>query len=134
MATHTQNDSSNLKKPLTFICRQKTNFILHVFLDILQRCYKLVVLGTLGMPGHAHPNWYYQLVENFRVYLQAKNQLHSPHFSGDIAKICKLIFGTLGMPDYTNPKWWYQLVQDFDVHLHAKKAFYHSPLSWDITF
>ena len=27
-----------LKKPLMFICRQKINFILHVFLDILHTC------------------------------------------------------------------------------------------------
>ena len=33
-----------------------------------------------------------------------KSLLHPPCFSGDIAKICKLIFGTLGMPSYTHPK------------------------------
>ena len=65
-----------------------------------------IVLGTLGMPGYANPTWYYQLVENFRVYLQAKNQLYSPCFSTDIAKICKLlILCTLGMPGCTHPKW-----------------------------
>ena len=76
-----------------FIRWQKFNFILHIFLEILQRCCKLVVLGTLGV---------YQFVENFNVYLQARNQLHPPWFSGYIAKICKpLILGTLGMPSYT---------------------------------
>ena len=69
-----------MKKPLTLICRQKTKFILHIFLEILQRYCKLIVLGTLGMPGYANEKWYYQLVENFRVYLQAKNQLHSHAF------------------------------------------------------
>ena len=35
----------------------------------------------------------------------------SPHFSGDIAKICKLsILGTLGMPGYIHTNWYYQLV------------------------
>ena len=29
-------------------------------------------MGTLGIPGYANPKWYYQLVENFRVYLQGK--------------------------------------------------------------
>ena len=82
-----------MKKPLTFIHRQKINFILYVFLEILQRCCKLVVLGTLGIPGYVHPNWYYQLVETF-MFISAgeKNQIHPPCFSGDIAKICKLFF------------------------------------------
>ena len=33
----------------------KINSILYGFLEILQRCYKVVVVGALGMPGHAHP-------------------------------------------------------------------------------
>ena len=66
----------------------------------MQNYWKLV-LGTLGMPGYAHLKWYYQLVENFRVYLQAKNQLYPPRFSGDIAKICKLILDASGMPMHT---------------------------------
>ena len=57
-----------------FICRWKIKFILHVFLEILQRYCKLIALGTLGMPGYANPKLFYQLVENLRVYLQAKNQ------------------------------------------------------------
>ena len=57
------------------------------------------------MPGYAHLKWYYQLVENFRVYLQAKNQLYPPRFSGDIAKICKLILDASGMPTYAHSKW-----------------------------
>ena len=44
----------NLKKPMMFICRQKINFIFHVFLEISQRYYKLVILGTLGITGPAH--------------------------------------------------------------------------------
>ena len=32
----------------------KINSILHVFLKILQKYWKLVVLDTLGMPGHTH--------------------------------------------------------------------------------
>ena len=69
-----------------------------------QRYCKPVVLGTLDMPSYAHPKRYYHLVENFDVYLQAKNQLHPPCFYGNIAKIYKLILGTLGIPGYTNPK------------------------------
>ena len=57
---------------------------------------KLVALGTLSMPGYAHPKRCYQLVENFRVYLLAKSQPHPLRFSGDIAKILKIYFGYFG--------------------------------------
>ena len=40
-----------LKKPLIFICK---NFILYIFLKILQRYCKLIILGALEMPGFAH--------------------------------------------------------------------------------
>ena len=33
--------------------------------------------------GYAYNNWYHQFIEKFRVYLQAKNQLHLPCFSED---------------------------------------------------
>ena len=65
-----------MRKPLALICRKKTKFILHIFLEILQRHYK-PVLSTLGMPDLTSPKWYYQLVKNFRVYLQAKNNFIS---------------------------------------------------------
>ena len=90
------------------------------------------------MPGYAHPNCYYQLVENFRVYLQAKNQFHPTCLSGDLAKIIKLlILGTLGMPGYIHPKlsfWVYatkhaQSVEHFNAYLHAKNRLHHSLLS-----
>ena len=71
----------------------KINFIPHVFLEILQICCKLVILGTSGMTGYTHPKRYYlhHLVENFRACLQAKNQffmlswkyckdIHTSHF------------------------------------------------------
>ena len=44
--------------------------------DITKIC--KLILGTLGMTGYANPKWYYQLVETFRVHLQAKNQVHPP--------------------------------------------------------
>ena len=82
------------------------NVIHHIFLEILERYYKLI-LGTLGMPGFAHPKWYnQQLLENLCVDLQAKNKINHPYFSGDIAKICKLvILDTLCKPGYARPKW-----------------------------
>ena len=36
------------KKPLLFIYRQKINFVLHIFLEILERYCKVVILDTLG--------------------------------------------------------------------------------------
>ena len=84
--------------------KQKIKFILPVFLEIFQIYCKLVILSTLDKPGYT--KWYYYLVENFRIYLQIKEQLHPTWFSGDIAKICKLlILGTLGMSGYAHPKW-----------------------------
>ena len=71
LSPHIYNDNTNLKKTLTFICRQKINFILHVFLETLQKYCKLVLLGTLVMPAWAHPK-YHQLAENFCVHLQTK--------------------------------------------------------------
>ena len=57
------------------------------------------------MPGFAQPKLYCQFVENFCVYLQAKNLLHPPSFSGDIKKdINLLILGILGIPSYTQAK------------------------------
>ena len=73
---------------------------------MLQRHCKLVILATLGMPAYAHAKWYYQLVENFCVYLQAKNQFHPSCFSGDTTKIWKFLnLGTLDMPGYAHPEW-----------------------------
>ena len=87
------------------ICKQKINFILPVFLEILQRYCKVVILSTLGKLGNTNTK-YHHLVENFRVYLQAEEPLHPPCFFRDIAKICKLlVLGTSGMSGYAHPKW-----------------------------
>ena len=48
---------------------------------ILQRYCKLVILDTLGMSGYAHLKRYYQLVENFCVYLTGKKSTLSSIFS-----------------------------------------------------
>ena len=63
----------------------------------------LVLWAWLAMPTQSVLR-YYHLVENFQVYMQAKNQLHLPCFYGDIAKICKLILGALDMPGYIHAK------------------------------
>ena len=46
------------------ICMEKVNFITHLYLKILQRNSKRVVLGIWEMSGYADPKWYYQLIEN----------------------------------------------------------------------
>ena len=69
------------------------NFILYGFLKKLRIYFKIVVCGNLGMSVSAHPRWYYQFVEKFCVYLQAKNSVSC--FSGDNTSIWKLILGTI---------------------------------------
>ena len=51
--THIWNDSINLKKLWCLSAGKNINFILHIFLEILQNYCRLVILGTLGMPGYA---------------------------------------------------------------------------------
>ena len=77
-----------------FIYKQKINFILPVFLEILQRYCKLVILGTLGKPGYTHPK-YYHLVENFRIYLQAKEPLQPHVFLEILHRYANFLFWVL---------------------------------------
>ena len=88
-----------------FIYKQKINFTLPIFLEILQRYCKIVILGALGKSAYTHQK-FYRLVENFPIYLQAKEPLQPHVFHGDIAKICKLpLLGTLGMSGFPHLKW-----------------------------
>ena len=71
-------DNIILKKPLIFICK---NFILYIFLKILQKYCKLIILGALGMPGFAHLRKIVStFVRTFRELLYLK-QTFSPMFS-----------------------------------------------------
>ena len=90
LATHILNDSINLRKSSMFICKLKINFILPVFLEILEGYCKLAIFGYFGQACLTQPKWYYHLVENFCIYLQAEEPLYPPFFSGDFAKVCKL--------------------------------------------
>ena len=65
----------------------KINSILYVFREILQRYYK-VFLGSWPCT----PKWYHQYVEKICVYIQVKNQFHSPCFSGDTARYSNLFW------------------------------------------
>ena len=62
---------NSLQKTLMFIFMQKNKFIPHLILMILLRYYKLIILGTLGMPGYGHQTGWYQLVVNFNACLDA---------------------------------------------------------------
>ena len=87
----------DLRKTTMFMSRQKINFILHVFLEILQqRYFKLFLFCTLDLSCSAHPKWYYHLVENVFVYLQAKNQLHPPMLLWRYCKDMQSCFGYFG--------------------------------------
>ena len=50
----TKINGINLYDSLVFIFMQKIIFFPHLFREILQRYYKLIILGTLGTPDHAH--------------------------------------------------------------------------------
>ena len=65
---------------MLLIFMQKIIFIPALFLEILQRYYKLIILGTFGKLGHTNQNQWYQPVENVYVYLQTKSQLDPSMF------------------------------------------------------
>ena len=97
---------------------------LHIFLELLQRCYKFVIVGIFRHVWLCTPKVMLSTCKNFCVYLQAKIQLHPLHISGDIAKICKLlILGTFKHARLHPPK----------IGSTCNKL-NHSLLSWDTTF
>ena len=61
------------------VCK-KIIFIPSLFLEILQRYYRLVILGTLCMLGHTHQKWKQQLLGNSDVYSKPKINLISQFF------------------------------------------------------
>ena len=62
---------------MLLIFMQKIIFIPALFLEVLQRYYKLIILGTLGKFGHTHQKKFY-------VYLQTKSQLDPSMFFTNI--------------------------------------------------
>ena len=68
LAKSIKNDSTKLSKTLIFIRTKQSTSSLTSFLIY----YKLVILGTLDMPGYGDQQCYYQLAENFHVHLHVK--------------------------------------------------------------
>ena len=66
-----KNNTTSLYKTLVFIFMQKNIFIPHLFLDILQRYWKLLILGAWSHPAKA----IHQLEGNSDIYLHTKNFL-----------------------------------------------------------
>ena len=78
-----------------YLTEQKINFIPHLFLEILDRFCKFV-LGTLVLTGHAHQNWWYQLLGKFEVYVYTNKLLHHSLLSWNNFKdIANLLFWIL---------------------------------------
>ena len=73
-------DTTSLYKILIFIFMWKIIFISHLFLEILQRYYKLVILGTLSNLATPTNSNNTILYENLDVYLKTKNELDSLMF------------------------------------------------------
>ena len=74
---------STCRKLLCLSAVKKKNHLQHFSVNII-KIYKFLILGNLGMHGCANPKSYYHLVENFNVYLHAKNELHHSFLYWDI--------------------------------------------------
>ena len=108
---------------------QKIEFMPPFLQDILQRYCKLVILSTLKT------RWY-QLccLENFGVYLHAKNQVHSSPLFWNITKTWQtwnfLNWGCFTTPTKNNK---ITLTETFMFIYMQKNELGPSLLSWDIT-
>ena len=78
LATQNYNDSINLKKPLTLICRQKINLILHAFSEILQRYWTPLRTMTekLTKKSWKHPNVHRHTPVTYRMKCQFNATQH----------------------------------------------------------
>ena len=122
-----------------FIYQQKINFNLQVFLGYCKDIANLLFSVLWACLATQNQSDTINLKTIFVFIWRQKTQVHSPRFSGDIAKLCKLlILGTLGisgyvlaMPGYAHPKSQYKLVENFEVYFHTKNTLNNPLLSWD---
>ena len=57
----------------TFISMENINFVTRFFLVILQKHCIIVILSTLGIPGHTHQKGQYQFIENSDAHVYKKS-------------------------------------------------------------
>ena len=101
---------------------------------------QLVIFGTLSMPGYTHSKWYYQLEENFCLYLHTKKSTSFPTFfwrycKGNANFLFSVLWACLAAHtkiDSISENDTTSLKENVNVYLHAKTNFHHSLLSWDI--
>ena len=99
----------------------KINFILHVFLEILRKYCKLVILGALGMPGYAHLKYYYQLVEA-SLYINWQKINFIPHvFMEILLRYANLLFWVLCSCLHTHIQY------DSSINLQKTLIFIYKP-------
>ena len=84
--------------------KHSTSLFIYLFLAILQRNSKLVILDNLRLSGYTHLKWKYHFGEAFEVCQQAKNQLHPLHFPCTIAKMLYCCFWYFGHAWLKTPK------------------------------
>ena len=125
----------NLKKPSTFISWQKINFILNVFLEILQRYCKLVVFGTLGLASYAHPKCI-KILSSCRKLsglYAGKKSTSSPMLLWRYCKDMQTYFGYFGHAWLHSPNVIVSPCRRLQCVSTCKKL-NHSLLSYNITF
>ena len=112
-----------------FISRQKIKFILHIFLEILQRYLKLIILGTLGMYDYAlcRQSDTSNLQKTFVFICRQKINFIAYGFLEILQRYANFLFWVL-WACLVWAKWHYQLVANFDVYPHAKNKLDHSLL------
>ena len=132
LATHTKNGCITLEKLLAFISRQKINFILNFFFEMLQRYCKLIVWSSLGMSTYVHSNDIINVQKSFVLFYKEKINFipHLEIFLRRFFKDMQTYFGYFGHTWLHTPN---QMVEVFNVYLHAENKFHRSFLSWDIT-
>ena len=84
----------------------KGNFFDHFFVSSCGEISQLVILGTLSIPCYGYQKVWYQLRENFGVYLHAKKNRDCPFLlSWNVAKILQTCyFAFFEMPGHTHQK------------------------------
>ena len=86
----TPNVIPSIRRIFWYLFLGKKLTLFPTFLGATARICKLLTLGTLGMPGYAHPKWWYYIVESFNFYPPKKYR--KPYF-GAILSLFGLNFG-----------------------------------------